>query len=104
LDIPFCRFVQLGRFLGTVEEQELIDSYKQTAYAGWLNYLNTPVEKKGKKKMGYEKYLKSVGLGETKKSAPQLSEEEKTALREHAISKAGKIVQMDSKRRMNKGG
>ena len=92
MQIPFARFVQIGRTIAEAMADEVMDEYRLSAYVGWQSYLTQMMVWGGKKKpKSFKQWLVDMRL--TEPDEPLTPEQEKKIER-RAIADAEEILNM----------
>ena len=90
MQIPFARFVQIGRTIAEAMADEVMDEYRLSAYVGWQSYLTQMMVWGGKKKpKSFKQWLVDMRL--TEPDEPLTPEQEKEIER-RAIAEAEDIL------------
>ncbi len=91
MNLPYARFVQIGRTIGEAMADEVMDRYRLSAYVGWQNYLTQMMvwgDKKHKPK-SFKQWLVDMRLAEPE--SPLTPEQEKE-IEQKALAEADDIL------------
>lgn len=91
MQIPFARFVQIGRTVGEAMADEMIEEYRLSAYVGWQTYLTQMMvwgDKKHKPK-SFKQWLVDMRLSEPDEP---LTPEQEREIERQAVADAEDIL------------
>ncbi len=92
MNLPYARFVQIGRTIGEAMADEILDEHRLASYVGWQNYLTQMMIWGGKKQSkSFKQWLVDLRLSEP--DEPLTPEQEKEIER-RAIADAEEILNM----------
>ena len=90
MQIPYARFVQIGRTIGEAMADDMLDEYKLAAYGGWQNYLTQMMAWGGKKKpKTFKEWMVYLRLSEADKP---LTYEEEREIERKALAETDDIL------------
>lgn len=91
MNLPYARFVQIGRTIGEAMADEMTDEYRLSAYVGWQNYLTQMMVWGGKKTKpkSFKQWLVDMRLAEPDEP---LTPEQEREIEAKAIADAEDIL------------